>query len=333
MHLLHADGMPLAFTQEDFLVRFYFQFLKIYNFITWQAGRSFKLQMSKSFDIKEWDRVGAITAIESKNQVVIIGRKDTSDLWSLHTFQNNLDGKLVEKWMDSPCPHFVSIYSLITVVQNGEELLAVLCSDCKGIKLVDMEIQQVIVFKHAHRPWRMCSGPNGGLFITSYKGIILQLDRNFSVINKFDLSSFFSWRNYHYDLLFFTVICYLPAPHNTLVVCVDRDSELRAVSMRDGRQVWSQSCERFVLDSDVFEPSCLLFCPQQDVLLLRGYFRDQVRIMNPVDGSLIQTIEIPNIYYIDAMCLCNYQIVMLQRAEKDSNRRLLSYYNLNTCTD
>ena len=50
--------------------------------------------------------------------------------------------------------------------------------------------------------------------------------------------------------------------------------------------------------------------------------------MNPSDGSMLQTIEIPNFYGIHGKCLLNDQIVVVQRAEKGSDRRLLSYYNL-----
>ena len=85
--------------------------------------------MSASYDIKEWDWIKGITAIESKNQVVIFGRRTLSDPWYLYTFQRNLDGTVKETRMDAPCQHdmLLGYYKLITVVQKGKELLALLC--------------------------------------------------------------------------------------------------------------------------------------------------------------------------------------------------------------
>ena len=80
-----------------------------------QARLHFELQMSASFDIKAWNWISGITAIESKNQVVFRCRRNESDHFSLYTFQNNPDGELVETWMDYPCQHgFPGFYSLIT---------------------------------------------------------------------------------------------------------------------------------------------------------------------------------------------------------------------------
>ena len=279
--------------------------------------------MSASIDIKEWRWTSAITAIESKNQVVICGQRTISDPWSLYTFQRNLDGTVEETWMDDPCQHGIVLgyYKLRTVVQNGKELVAVLCRDCKDIKLIDMETKQVtsVIKSPVGDLINMCPGPDSGLFVAVHLGNILQLDSSFSVTKTFDFSSFFNERLPYWWFYDFTYMCHLPAPHNTLVV--NKGFELRAVSPQDGCQVWSQKC-------DGFTPYCLLFCPQQDVLLVSEVYKPKVRVLNPSDGSILQTIQIPNIAWIGAMCLCNDQIVMTQRAEKGTSHWLLSYYNI-----
>ena len=171
----------------------------------------------------------------------------------------------------------------------------------------------------------MYSGPNGGLFVTSRRGNIQQLDSSFCVTNTFNVGEWsfigtVNRRGVNCNVLPLSLLCHLPAPHNTLVV--NKGSELRAVSVQDGRPVWRQQWEGF-------KAYCLLFLPQQDVLLVSEYWgKREVRILNPSDGSTLQTIEIPNIRYIGAMCLCNDQIVMTQRAEKGTSRGLLSYYSL-----
>ena len=277
--------------------------------------------------MKEWKWISAITAIESKNQVVFCGRRTLSDPWYLCTFQKNLDGK-VETRMKAPCQHEFPLgyYELITVVQNGKELVAVFCYLCRYIKLFDMETEQVTpVFQlNPDSPLDMCSGPNGGLFVTYRTGNIQQLDSSFCVTNTFNVGEWspIGTRNYrgvNYNVRPHSLLCYLPAPHNTLVV--NNKSELRSVSLQDGRQVWRQECDGFV-------SNCLLFLPQQDILLVSARYKPKVRVLNPSDGSTLQTIEIPDIYDIRVMCLCNDQIVMTKRPQKDTDRRLLTYYNL-----
>ena len=286
-----------------------------------QGKCRFELQMSASFDIKDWRWISAITAIESKNQVVFCGERTLFDPCYLYTYKRNLDGTVEEARMDDPCQHdaLLGYYRLITVVQNGKELLAVLCEKCNDIKLVDMETEQVtsVIKSPVGDLINMYSGPDGGLFVIIHPGNILQLNSSFSVTNTFDLSSFF--KDEFPDWWFYEVthMCHLTAPHNTLVV--NNGTVLRAVSLQDRRPVWSQKCEGF--------EACLFFLPQQDVLLVSARLKQEVRVLNPSDGSTLQTIEIPDIHYIHAMCLCNDQIVMAQW-DKDTLRALLCYYNI-----
>ena len=173
-------------------------------------------------------------------------------------------------------------------------------------------------------PWKICSGPDGGLFVALMNGNILLLDNSFNIINRFNVGE---WSpigitnigGVNCNAFPLTLICYLPAPHNTMIV--NKVTELRAVSLRDAHQVCSQPCEGF-------GAYYLLYCPQHDIILASCWQTPYIRIVDPTDGSTIQTIEFPNIVSIGSMCLCNDQIVMLQRPENDSLGRLLSYYSL-----
>ena len=277
--------------------------------------------MLESFALKESGLINYITAIESKNQLLICSRAPLLGPCSVYTLHKNVDGTVDETRMDAPCQHGVLIrgHNLVTVVQSGKELLAVLCTVCNDIKLVDIEIKQVTsVYKSpVDKLIGMCRGPDGGLFVMSYSGNILQLSSSNKVTNTFDLSSFITMP---FLSLVFNVdkLCHLPTPHNTLVV-TDL-SNMRAVSLQAGHQVWRQSCEGFI-------PNCLLFILQQDVLLVSNMFDPQVRVLNPSDGSILQIIEVPNINRIYTMCLCNDQIVMIQKAENILHM-LVSYYNI-----
>ena len=45
----------------------------------------------------------------------------------------------------------------------------------------------------------------------------------------------------------FTPLCYVPAPHNTLII--HNTSELRAISLQDQNQVWSQNLDLITCSS------------------------------------------------------------------------------------
>ena len=259
---------------------------------------------------------------------MILGRRDVSNYWSLYTFQNNSDEELVETWIDAPCQHGPLIKSFITVVWNWKELLAVLCSMCTNIKLVDDETKQAaLVFKFPTKesPWSMCPGPDGGLFVAFHTKKIQQLDSSFNIANTFNVGKWspIGIKNYcsvDYNIFTITPVHYLPAPHDTLVI--NKKSEVRCISLQRGHHVWRWKCKEYK------QPNNMLFCQQQDLLLLSEWFGCQIRILNLSNGVILQTIEIPNIYSIHRMCLYNDQILMIERPEKESNHHLLSYYDL-----
>ena len=205
-----------------------------------------------------------------------------------------------------------------SVFQNGKELLAVCCMGCKDIKLVDMETQQVIsIFKYPTDSLDcLCSGPNDSLFVGLRSGNVWQLDRSFSVTNTLNLSSFVR-RGFCFAAFTFMSICYLPGPH---ILVVNNRVVLRAVSLLDGNLVWNQECE-------AFRYNCLLYCPQQDILLVSAFLQPQVHILNPSNGLILQTIRLPNIYSITQTCLSNNQIAMIQR-DDESELRLFSCYSV-----
>ena len=267
----------------------------------------FELQMSASFDIKDWWWIGGMTVIESKNQVVIYGQRTESDPWYLYTFQKNLDGYLVETQMDTPCQHDAPFITLTTVVQNRKELLTVGCYVCNDIKLVDMEIKHVAaVYKSpSDEPVGVCSGRDGGLFVAFKSGNILQLDSSFSVINKF-----------HDEISGSVSMCCFPAPNNAIVF--QGFEEIAAFLAREGRLLWKRKFMKFA-------PHCFLFWGEQGVLLASDIFKPEVLFLNPTDGSILQTMSVPYIDLIEDMCLCGDQLVMIQRTEKGM---ALSYYSL-----
>ena len=266
----------------------------------------------------EWWDIFSITAVESLNQVVIHGRRNKSGPPRLYTLQINPDTAQVEqetKWNPCKQPHQFTFNSLATVVLNGKECVAVSCDKCKNIKLYKTETKRAArSTRLSGRPDSICSGPDGSLFVRLDGGQILQLDCNsLNIINRFDTG-----------IKYCDSMCYLPEPHDSLVYWNwDLFSDtVQAVSARDGSVKWKRKYNSYT-------PQSLFYHPQHDVLLVSVFYTSELLVIDRVDGSLLQTIHLLNIYHIDSMCLCNDQIIMIRRPEKNSLRPILSHYRLN----
>ena len=279
-----------------------------------QVPNRFDLQELASCDMGEWPYIYSRTAVESLNQVVIRGRRNEPDPERLHILQINPDTGQVEQETEwDLCQHdsFLLSISLVTVVLNGKECVAVSCPWCKDIKLYNAETKRVErIIRLSDIPDRKCSGPDGSLFVKLDGGGILHLDCNsLNIINRLDPG-----------FRFCHTMCYLPEPHESLVQCRWDSHTIQAVSARDGSVKWEPKYNNY-------RPWRLLYYPQHDVLLVSDSDKPELRVINPADGSPLQTIHLQNSYKINEMCLCNDQIIMIQ--EGNNKRRILSHYRLN----
>ena len=260
-----------------------------------------------SCNINGWDEIQTMAAVESKGQTIVYGRRTQNGPYSLYMIQHSKAGVVVETPMDYPCEHTDSNIGLFTVMRNDRELLAVSCSDCCGFYLVDMETGTIAdAFKLPRTPFIVCSGINDGLFVFVWSMHILELDNSFNVIKTFDP-----------DLDYCQSMHYLPAPCNALVALTWK--EIIAFSIPDTSEMWRWQHKGF-------KPLHLLFCQQQNTLLVSNRNKPEVVIVNPLDGRTIQIIRLPRIAKIKAMGLCNNHVIMIQEAGSFfRNPRLASY--------
>ena len=271
-----------------------------------QRKQEFELQKLASFDIDEWHDIQRIAVIESKNQVVIYGRRLETSPYSLYMTQHNEAGEFVETLMDYPCQYYSYLTSLFTVVRGGKDLFAVSCCVCKNIKLFDLETWTTnITFTLPSMPFITCSGPNDSVFMSCMDGKALQLDTSFYVAKVFELNHCRS-------------MCYLPVPHNALVVRSWK--EIAAISTQNGCQLWKRTfCDFF--------PDYVLFYQKENVLVVSDLFEPKVLILN-TDGGTMQIIHVPDIHSINQIGLSNDQLITIQRTEESNYHTLLSYYSL-----
>ena len=255
-----------------------------------------------------------------KTQAVIYGRRTESSPCTLLVIQNNDAGGFVETPMNYPCQHVDSNNGLFTVVREGRELLLISCFECRIIKLFDIEKMKVVTETKLTKRYRFdafCVWPGPAMlegetltddtvFIISKDGEIWHLDSLFKFIKKFD-----------YKLGPCESACYLSAPHNALLV---RDKcQIKAVSTQKNKQLWAKGYKQKL-------PSDLLFFYQNNLLVTSDPKKPQIHILNPTNGKVDQTLEVPNTETILRMSWCNDQLVMILRGL--DQRTVLSCYNL-----
>ena len=256
----------------------------------------------------------SITAVESLNQVVILGGRNKSDP---HILQINPDTGQVEQETEWDLCQHVSNMSLDIMVLNRKECVAVSCRECKDVKLCNTGIKRVErSIRLSDEPHHMCSGPDGSLFVRFDGGKIQQVNVDLFniIINRFDTG-----------LKYCNSMRYLPEPHDSLVQ-YDFSDTVQAVSARDGSVKWEREYNNY-------RPCDLLYHPQHDLLLVSVWDQPELLVINPVDGSLLKTFHLQqNNYWVYRMCLSNDQIIMVQWPKKYSKRRILSHYRLNKLT-
>ena len=133
---------------------------------------------------------------------------------------------------------------------------------------------------------------------------ILQLDCTSFVFNG-------PIRTVHCDDLCLAM-CYVPPPVDALVLCYGHKIVAKCVG-RD-KVIWdiSGKCNDIMFD------------PEHNVLLAADEIEETVLIVNPENGSLMQTIKLPDMGNIRALGLHKDQIIMLH--SKDEWK--ISYFNL-----
>ena len=227
--------------------------------------------------------------------LVVSGRDDVDDPWSLLVFGLK-DGKLKEtNRISSSCGHSKGTYTSPLII-DGKEKLVVSCYECDDLKLLDLQTSGWSTAFPGCKPECSCSGGSSTIFVQSGIGeLILELDATSSVIKG-------PIRTLHTDIVC-GAMCYIPPPvHSLLLRDLNPSKSMVTLSVEKDEATWQfENNPRF---------PCLLFHPGHNVLLVTGDKKATVQIVNPGNGSLIQTIHLPDTGFILEFGLYKNQIVM-----------------------
>ena len=164
------------------------------------------------------------------SDVVVSGRKDLDDPWSLFVFTLK-DGQLKKKKkISSSCGHRVST-SLSSLIIDSREQLIVSCHHCNDIKLLDLQRGEWNTAFAGCKPSALCSKGSHRIFIQQRSGLpIFQFDCSSSVFKR-------TIKTLHSNIACMAM-CYIPSPVDALVVSDDFSSKLFALSVERNTVIW-----------------------------------------------------------------------------------------------
>ena len=254
---------------------------------------------------------------QSGNIVVNGIQKGDTDV---STFVLNLvEGKLSRKKISEPCNDNGAIF-LSSLTINGYEQLAACSHKCYAIKIFNYCTGEWSTAFN-EQPKNFCPAGNGVIFAQLQNDSIFQLNAAGCVFEG-------PLKTIHADMTIKNM-CYIPPPTNALVVRY-WNSSLVAISVKENKVIWTfqdQNKANSNLKNKelVKDRTGLLFYPKENVLFVAEGINNRVLILKPQDGSIVQTIDLPDVGNILALDWFYDKIIMLHEDGDDHN---ISFYKI-----
>ena len=120
---------------------------------------------------------------------------------------------------------------------------------------------------------------------------------------------------------------YIPSPNKFLILTREKflnisPGEIYAFSVEENVALWNITGE---IENIEIDPRGVLFCPQSNSILVCDGENSRVLVLNPRDGSHLQTISLSDMGEICEMGLYGDQIILLHRR---NHQYKISYFSL-----
>ncbi len=213
--------------------------------------------------------------------------------------------------LQQTCSHHCQ--HMLSVMVEGQELLAVSCEYCRDIKLVNVETgESSVAYQRKQKPRHMCEGDPGKLLVYLYQD---DLVKELSCTNKV-----FSETGVTIPVRSYSM-CYLPAPHNALVVYPAEQMKPVKAFSREGKLLWETNQQ---FDGKYILPRGITFSSTHQLLLLGDWGNPRILVLSPRDGSFLKSFHLPSISPL-LMRWSRDQLILLSW---EGSSCVLSCYNL-----
>ncbi len=213
------------------------------------------------------------TALPESGSIVVEGLSAEYDPRNMHQYR--LEGGRLQKLrgVKWPCEHVPD--DILGVMVEGQELLAVTCSNCEDIKLMNLETGEThVAYSSEKKLYRLCHGEAGRMWFFCW------IDHTVRELNCSSKTFTETGRTVNTtDFCYY--MCYLPAPHRALVIT--HRGWMEAVSCETGQLLWRLN----EVDGKDINFGRMIFDPQFALLIMV----DRVRLLlqNPSSGELLRS--------------------------------------------
>ena len=167
----------------------------------------------------------------------------------------------------------------------------------------------------------MCHGEKGQIYVVSMveNCPVLQLDCTsvpFTVTKKISTGL----ENYN-------DVFYIPS-RKAIAISHHPASLVRVLSTETKEKIWETKGE---VDGDTWRPSCMTHALKLQRLIITDLKERRLIVLDPRDGSHLQTVPIPEtVYSVRDMCLQGEDVIVLLHAEEATNNKKLhvSYFSI-----
>ena len=245
------------------------------------------------------------TVMPQSGSIIVSGTEDDDSRTSLFVFSLK-DGKLNQTTkICSPCGHNIAEAHMLPLMINRREQLVVCCSGCDDIKLFNLQTGEWGTAFPGCKPRNLCHGGSNRIFIQS---------REEGLVHEFDCTT----HAFKGPLLTLDTygecadMCYVPPPVDKLFLSYG--NKLVAMSFEGDKAIWG------IRSAD------MTFHPELNVLFVVDEYNRNVRIVNPENGCLIQTLDLPDMGSPFALSLYDNQLFMLHNYAFDTKK--ISHFEL-----
>ena len=225
--------------------------------------------------------------------------------------------KLVYDKLKIPCKHSGRV-GLLSLVISGIELLAISCSECRDIKLLNLDSQDVNnAYSGGEWVIRMCEGEGNTLYVEIFHGQILELDCTHTVFSKRKIIN--TQIEGHLK-----GICYAPSPHKLLVASTGK--KVVAIACDSGKMVWKRKCRSlYHAHYDPHDPHGLAYSKIHNAILLVDGFTSRILVLEPPTGYTKQIIDLPGMGHFRNLYLNGNQLVL---RHNNFRKKYISFFSV-----
>ena len=259
----------------------------------------------------------SMTVVKETGQVVVSGLKaEKSPVIFLFTPEG---GSFKEEEIKPLYEHKI-MSDVLAINTHGGEQLGILCSFCHEIKLLNLRPRQVTSAFTENGINMICNGDQNRLFVTcspcnpfDQRGII-ELDCSEIPFKRVGF--------YKVNVQYYVRLCFAPAPYEVLITGDKLNVDV--FSLEKKQQIWTVGYKSF--PPSFLDPKGVLFSARHSVLLLCDGDNKRILVLDPKDGSHLQTIELHDMGFIYHLCPHHGKFIMFH---SNPGTYKLSYFSVN----